>query len=100
MDKAACAAAPTDMFHPTPPEEWPAALRTPLRVAEYHQGVDHAIQHYCMACPVLAECREYGKKNFTEKDAKLFGIEVFTDENTGCILYIGETGAVTAVAKQ
>src|SRR5439155_26960444 len=46
------------------------------------------------------KCREYGKKNFTDKNAKLYGIEVFTEENNGCIIYICETGAVTAVAKE
>ncbi len=43
--------------------------------------------------------REAGKKDFT-KDTPLFGVEVFNDENTGCTIYICETGAIAAVPKQ
>jgi hypothetical protein len=44
-------------------------------------------------------CRKFGKEDFTKTDAPLYGIEVFTDENTGSVLYIGETGSITAVPK-
>jgi hypothetical protein len=44
------------------------------------------------------KCRRFGQKDFT-KDTPLFGVEVFNDNNTGCTIYICETGAITAVAK-
>jgi hypothetical protein len=45
------------------------------------------------------KCRLFDKKDF-DKTTPLYGIEVFTDDNTGCIIYICETGAITAVPKQ
>jgi hypothetical protein len=45
------------------------------------------------------KCRKFGQKDFT-KDTPLFGVEVFNDDNTGCTIYIGETGAITAVASK
>jgi hypothetical protein len=45
------------------------------------------------------KCRKFGQKDFT-KDTPLFGVEVFNDDNTGCTIYICETGAISAVAKQ
>jgi hypothetical protein len=44
------------------------------------------------------KCRKFGQKDFT-KDTPLYGVEVFNDDNTGCTIYICETGAITAVAK-
>jgi hypothetical protein len=40
-------------------------------------------------------CRSSGEKEFTPK-TRVFGAEVFRDENTGVILYIAETGSITA----
>jgi hypothetical protein len=45
------------------------------------------------------KCRKFKAENFTKSDAPLYGIEVFTDENTGSVIYIGETGMITAVPK-
>jgi hypothetical protein len=45
------------------------------------------------------KCRKFGKEDFTKNDAPLYGIEVFTDENVGAVIYIGETGSITAVPK-
>jgi len=44
------------------------------------------------------KCRKFGQPNF-DKNVQPFGIEVFNDENTGCTVYICETGAITAVPK-
>lgn len=41
-------------------------------------------------------CRKAGEPNFTEK-TRVYGAEVFRDENTGLTLYITETGSLTAV---
>ncbi len=40
--------------------------------------------------------RSYGEKDFSDK-TKVYGIEVFRDENLGVTLYICETGAIAAV---
>ncbi len=42
--------------------------------------------------------RKVGEKEFSEKTA-VFGAEVFRDDNVGAILYLGETGSLSAVAK-
>jgi hypothetical protein len=44
------------------------------------------------------KCRRFGQKDFT-KDTPNYGIEVFNDNNTGCTVYICETGAIAATAK-
>jgi len=41
--------------------------------------------------------RKAGEPEFTAK-TRIYGIEVFRDENTGCTLYLCETGAITAIA--
>lgn len=41
-------------------------------------------------------CRKSGEANFTDK-TRIYGAEVFRDENTGLTLYITETGSLTAV---
>jgi hypothetical protein len=38
--------------------------------------------------------REYGEKEFTEK-TKVWGTEIFRDDNTGVIIHINESGALT-----
>jgi hypothetical protein len=44
------------------------------------------------------KCRKFGQKDF-DKGTPVYGVEVFHDNNTGCTIYICETGAITAVAK-
>jgi hypothetical protein len=46
------------------------------------------------------KCRLFGEKDWKKETTPLFGIEVFNDDNTGCTIYIVETGAITAVPKQ
>jgi hypothetical protein len=41
------------------------------------------------------KCRKHGEKDFSDK-TKVFGAEVFRDENVGVTLYICETGAIAA----
>jgi hypothetical protein len=41
-------------------------------------------------------CRKAGEKEFTPK-TRVYGAEVFRDENTGVTLYIAETGSITAI---
>lgn len=41
------------------------------------------------------KCRKHDQPEF--KMARIHGIEVFNDENTGCTLYLAETGMITAV---
>jgi hypothetical protein len=44
--------------------------------------------------------RKEGEKEFT-KDTKRYGIEVFKDESTGNLIYVGETGTISVIpAKQ
>ena len=43
--------------------------------------------------------RQAGEKNFT-KDTRSFALEVYREENLGLTIYICETGAMSAVAKQ
>jgi hypothetical protein len=43
------------------------------------------------------KCRKVGQKDF-DKNTPVFGVEVFRDNNTGCYIYVCETGAITAVA--
>lgn len=62
MDQAACAEAPTELFHPEGPDEWSGRQRVdPARVRAYHERNDLTIADYCLDCPVQASCREYGK---------------------------------------
>jgi hypothetical protein len=42
------------------------------------------------------KCRKYGEKEFSEK-TRVFGIEVFRDENTSTTVYISEVGSISAV---
>ena len=42
-------------------------------------------------------CRKAGEADFT-KTTKRYGVEVFSDPNTGNTVYISETGAVSVVA--
>jgi hypothetical protein len=42
------------------------------------------------------KCRKFDEKDFGPK-TKIWGIEVFNDANTGCTIYICETGTITAV---
>lgn len=48
---------------------------------------------------INVKCRQYGEKEFTAQ-TKIFGAEVFRDDNVGVTLYIGETGLLAAIAKQ
>jgi len=41
-------------------------------------------------------CRTVGEKEFTDK-TRVYGAEVFQDENTGVTLYIAETGSISAL---
>jgi hypothetical protein len=41
-------------------------------------------------------CRRYGEKDFTDK-TPTFGVEVFREENLGLVIYICETGSISAV---
>jgi hypothetical protein len=41
-------------------------------------------------------CRVFGEREFTEK-TRVYGAEVFRDENSGVTLYIAETGSIAAV---
>jgi hypothetical protein len=45
------------------------------------------------------KCRRFGDKDW-DKNTPLFGIETFNDDNTGCTIYIIETGAIAAAPKQ
>jgi hypothetical protein len=42
------------------------------------------------------KCRKAGEKEFTN-DTKVWGVEVFRDENNGNLIYISETGNITVV---
>jgi hypothetical protein len=42
------------------------------------------------------KARKGGEKDFT-KDTKVYGIEVFKDENNGNLIYISETGSIAVV---
>jgi hypothetical protein len=42
------------------------------------------------------KARKFGEKEFSDRTA-VFGAEVFRDENLGVLVYIGETGSLTAV---
>jgi len=42
------------------------------------------------------KCRTIGEKDFTDK-TRVYGAEVFQDENTGVTLYIAETGSISAL---
>ena len=42
------------------------------------------------------KCRRYGEAEFSPK-TRVFGVEVFRDENTNTVLYISEIGAISAV---
>lgn len=44
------------------------------------------------------KARQYGEKEFSEK-TRVYGGEVFRDENVGVTLYISETGTISAVTK-
>ncbi len=57
-----------------------------------------------MTKPVLThgldlKCRKFGQTDFG-KGTPLYGVEVFNDDNTGCTVYICETGAISAVARK
>ncbi len=41
-------------------------------------------------------CRKAGEKEFTPK-TRIYGAEVFRDDNTGITLYLAETGSITAI---
>lgn len=41
-------------------------------------------------------CRKAGEPNFTDK-TRVYGAEIFRDDNTGMTLYLAETGSITAV---
>lgn len=41
------------------------------------------------------KCRAYGEKEFSDK-TRVFGIEVFRDDNVGAILYVNELGKISA----
>jgi len=41
-------------------------------------------------------CRKAGEKEFTPK-TRVYGAEVFRDDNTGVTLYLAETGSITAI---
>lgn len=43
------------------------------------------------------QVRSAGKKEF-EKDSKRYGVEVYNDENNGCVLYVTETGELAVVS--
>jgi hypothetical protein len=45
------------------------------------------------------KCRLFGEKDWKKETTRLFGIETFNDDNTGCTIYIIETGAISAVPK-
>ncbi|MCI0458129.1 MAG: hypothetical protein L0Z62_14290 [Gemmataceae bacterium] len=42
------------------------------------------------------KCRKFGEMEFTDK-TRVFGIEVFRDENTNSTVYISEVGSISAV---
>ena len=41
-------------------------------------------------------CRKYNEDDFT-KETRRFGIEVFTDQANGNLIYISETGSISVV---
>src|SRR5207253_963271 len=41
-------------------------------------------------------CRKHNEKEFTEKTRR-YGAEVFRDDNTGMLVYIAESGAISIV---
>jgi hypothetical protein len=41
------------------------------------------------------KCRHFGEAEFSDK-TQVFGVEVFRDENTGSVVYISQTGSVSA----
>jgi hypothetical protein len=43
------------------------------------------------------KCRAYGEKEFSER-TRVFGIEVFRDENVGATIYLNELGKLSALA--
>lgn len=42
-------------------------------------------------------CRKAGEPNFTEK-TRVYGAEIFRDDNTGVTIYLAETGSIAALA--
>ncbi len=42
-------------------------------------------------------CRRHGEPEFNPK-TRVFGLEIFRDENTDTVLYISEVGAIAAAA--
>jgi hypothetical protein len=64
----------------------PKGLKAPtegLREPAYQHGLDLKV-------------REYGKPIFDDK-TRIWGLEVFRDDNTRCIIYISEVGAIAAL---
>jgi hypothetical protein len=47
---------------------------------------------------INVKCRAYGEKDFSDK-TRVYGAEVFRDENLGVTLFVCETGAISAAPK-
>lgn len=45
------------------------------------------------------KCRNHGEKDFSDK-TRVFGIEVFRDDNTGTYIYISENGTIAAAVSK
>ena len=45
---------------------------------------------------VNVKCRSYGEKEFTDK-TRVFGAEIFRDDNVGVTISVNETGTLSAV---
>jgi hypothetical protein len=43
------------------------------------------------------KCRKGGKKDFNDPDVKIWGVEIFRDQNTGFLIYLAESGAISVV---
>lgn len=67
-----------------PTEGAPEAVKGGGKAPEWLHGLDLA-------------CRKFNEPNFT-KDTKRYGIEVFRDETTNCLIFLAENGNIT-VAK-